>query len=313
MKKLEKAFQLFERAAAKGHEESIWILSVWKDVTMEWDALQEAFAKTEEPLGWWFAGEVSEDRASWERFDFYKKSAEGACSWGQVDYGKYFKNGRFVEQDEEVYLEWLEKAVHQNNPNAIYWLGDWFEDGGGDNKEKAVRYYHVAAELGWTGGMYVLANMLKRGEGCVKDLRQAVIWSPQSNNPSVIWDLLWETIRALESGATENFGCDFSQLCYSLGWGLYWYLYESLDWDDDHHQTDKKMAFSERCLDYYCSCVEEQQKSIFTFLLLWNQTTGVKGPGQMIAQMVWEGREDNLVKKFEQPQRGSARLKRIKK
>jgi hypothetical protein len=37
----------------------------------------------------------------------------------------------------------------------------------------------------------------------------------------------------------------------------------------------------------------------FTVLLCWNRTTGgIKGPGPMIAQMVWEGREDNLVKTF---------------
>jgi hypothetical protein len=32
---LEEQFQRFERAAAKGHEESIWILSLVKDVVME--------------------------------------------------------------------------------------------------------------------------------------------------------------------------------------------------------------------------------------------------------------------------------------
>jgi hypothetical protein len=36
-----------------------------------------------------------------ERFDFFKKSAEAGCSWGQVEYGEYFQNGRreFVEKD----------------------------------------------------------------------------------------------------------------------------------------------------------------------------------------------------------------------
>jgi hypothetical protein len=56
---LKRQFKRFERAAAKGHEESIWISSVVKDVKMTWIALKEAFAKTEEPLGWWFAGLLS--------------------------------------------------------------------------------------------------------------------------------------------------------------------------------------------------------------------------------------------------------------
>jgi hypothetical protein len=56
---LEGSFERFERVAAKGHEQSIWIRSVVKNLDMEDDALIEAFAKTEEPLGWWFAGYFS--------------------------------------------------------------------------------------------------------------------------------------------------------------------------------------------------------------------------------------------------------------
>jgi hypothetical protein len=81
-----------------------------------------------------------------------------------------------------------------------------------------------------------------------------------------------------------------------MGWGLYWHRYGTKSW---HILSKEIKAFEEQCLDYYCSCVELQRKSIFTFLWCWNRTTGVKGPGQMIAQKVWEEREDNLVKLFE--------------
>jgi hypothetical protein len=95
-----------------------------------------------------------------------------------------------------------------------------------------------------------------------------------------------------------------------LGWVLFWYQYGTRHWKRQH---DEKNAFGNRCLDYYCSCVELQQKSIFTFLLCWNRTTGVKGPGQMIAQMVWEQREDNLLETFEQSGGEEPEMKRIKK
>jgi hypothetical protein len=98
---LEGSLALFERAAAKGHEDSIWILSVVKDVEMKKTAWKEAFAKMGEPLGWYFEGILSDGR---EQFDFFKKSAEGGCSWGQVDYGEYFKLGAFVDKDEEVFF-----------------------------------------------------------------------------------------------------------------------------------------------------------------------------------------------------------------
>jgi hypothetical protein len=157
--------------------------------------------------------------------------------------------------------------------------------------------------------MQLLARMLRGGEGCAKDLRQAVIWGAKGDD-GVFWELLQEASGALESGSPEDFGYDFDQLCYLLGWGLYWYRYEMGHWK---YQSGENQAFGNRCLDYYCSCVELQQESIFTFLWFWNRTTGVKGPGQMIAQMVWEEKEENLVNVLEDPRRRSARLKRIKK
>jgi hypothetical protein len=117
--------------------------------------------------------------------------------------------------------------------------------------------------------------------------------------------------EALESEATEDLDCDFNQLCYSLGWGLYWYKYHSRSW---HEQDDEDQVFGNRCLDYFCSCVELQQNSIFTFLLFWNHTTGgIKGPGRMIAQMVWEARAENLVNTFEESAGKKPETKRIKK
>jgi hypothetical protein len=309
--KLEECFARFERAAGKGHEESIWILSVWKDAQLEWNAVIEACAKTEAPLGWWFVGELSDGR---EQFDLMKKSAEGGCSWGQVAYGDYFEYGRggFVEKDMKASVEWLEKAANQNSPQAMEELGHWFRDK--KDMEKAVSFYRAAAELGWKDSMGYLAIMLKSGNGCAKDLRQAAIWGAKEDLHAVFgtvfWSMLGKAKRLLGSGATEDLDCDFNQLCYALGWGLFWYQYESWTWKA---LNGEEKVFSDLCLDFYCSCVEMQQKSIFTFLWFWNRTTGVKGPGQMIAQMVWRGREDNLVKMFEEHDGEEPETKRIKK
>jgi hypothetical protein len=291
--KLGESFAFFEIAVAKGHEESIWILSVWKDMEMEKSIVKEAFAKTEKPLGWYLAGELSEWNSR-ERFDFYKRSAEGGCSWGQVGYGAYFYLGEFVEEDEKVHLEWLEKAANQNNPDAMGSLGDWFRTDGGDS-EKAVSYGRAAAELGRTVSMSWLSDMFRDGLGCERDLRRAVIWGAKGDFSTVFWELLREIRLQFKSGTKLD--CDFDPLCFSLGWGVYWYRYGSEDWEE---ASDEDQVFGNHCLDYYCFCIELQQKSIFTFLLFWNRTTGgVKGPGEMIAKKVWEGREDNLVKLFE--------------
>jgi hypothetical protein len=141
-----------------------------------------------------------------------------------------------------------------------------------------------------------LAEMLRNGEGCAKDLRQAVIWSAKGK-ATWFWNLLGDARRALEKRTTEDLDCNVNQLFYALGWGLYWYQYDEMRRLKDQHDQDK--AFGNRCLDYYCSCVELQQKSIFAFLLCWNRNVGVKDVGVMIGKMVWEGREENLVKMFE--------------
>jgi hypothetical protein len=287
------SFPLFERAAAKGHEESIWITSVVKDLELEESVLRQAFAKTEEPLGWCLAGRLSK----WgrEKFDFYKKSAQAGCSWGQVTYARYFRyGGGFAEKDEKVYVEWLEKAANHNNPLAMKLLGDCFRFHGGF-KEKAVAYYRRGAELGWKPSMKRLAEMLRGGVGYEKDLRQAVIWSAKGNAADLFWEVLEDIRLAFENGTIEYLDCDFDQLCYLLGSGLFWHQYER-----EALRPDVQNVFGNRCLDYYCSCIELQQKSIFAFLLCWNQSIGIKGPGQMIAQMVWEHREDNLVGTFEE-------------
>jgi hypothetical protein len=289
---LEEQFQRFERAAAKGHKESIWMLSVANVVEMEKYTLKEAFGKTEEPLGYYFAARLL-GYPSQEQFDFYKKSAEGGCSWGQVEYALSFKGWGVENENTEAHVEWLEKAANQNNPRAMQWLGDWFR-WEVEDKQKAVSYHRAGAELGWKMSMDFLSQMLGNGEGCAKDLRQATVWGAKGPEYcAVFWMVLAEAERALEEVATQDLDCDFDQLCYLIGWGLYWYQYGGEDWNWQPSNEDQ--VFGLRCLDFYCSCVELQQKSIFTFLLFWNRTTRVKGPGQMIAQMVWEGREENLV------------------
>jgi hypothetical protein len=172
----------------------------------------------------------------------------------------------------------------------MHLLGYWFHEKG--EYEKALSFFRAAAELGWKDSMYSLGHMLRDGEGCAKDLRQAVIWFARA---SPYWFLMeLEKARiAFEDDTTDKLGCDFDQLCYSLGWGLYWYMYGTEEWEQGDGEN---RAFGNRCIDYYCEDVELQQKSIFTFLLCWKEMVGVKDVGEVIGKMMWEGREDNLVK-----------------
>jgi TPR repeat protein len=286
----EESLKLFERAAAKGHEDAIWVMGVVEGVTDKND-VKEAFAQTKEPLGYYLAGKLS-DYQSDQQAEFYNKSAEGGCSWGLMER---------PDEDEDSGVEWLLQAAQQNNPMAMAILGGLAQD---EDVGKALSYFRAAAELGWKGCFDWLAGILSAEEGevegCVRDLRQAAMCSAQSGGDfDVFWYVLEEANRAFQEGKTAaDLGYDLNQLCYALGWALYWYVYESEDWKD---QWGEQNAFDLTCVSYYCTCVELQQESIFTFLLCWNRRSGgVKDVGLMIAKMVWEGREDNLVKAFGQ-------------
>jgi hypothetical protein len=111
----------------------------------------------------------------------------------------------------------------------------------------------------------------------------------------VFWELLGDARRASAAGGRTVLTVDLNQLCYALGWGLYWHAHGGGRWQK---RSDEQKAFDTLCLDFYCSCIELQQKSIFTFLLFWNREMGVKDVGVMIGKKVWEGRENNLVKMF---------------
>jgi TPR repeat protein len=283
----------FERAAGKGVEDAIFVQYLTESMS------KEDCAEMEDPLGYLCAGVLSEEDSR-ERFDFMKKSAEGGCSWGQVEYGRYFEQGQFVERDKQVWVEWLQKAVSQNNPSAMDELGEWFREKGED--EVALSWYCKAAELGWKKSMLPLAQMFRTGEGCAgEDLRQALAWYARGGAVDDFLEVLDDVRVTIIEDFDNGYDCDFDQLCYSLGWGLYWHVHGTIEWDDLEEENED---FGNRCFDYYCNCVTLQQESIFVFLCFWNRTfKGFKEIGTKIVEdHVWNGRHNWPVERFDDRQ-----------
>jgi TPR repeat protein len=271
-----RAFKKFERAAAKGNADASWILSVvgGMEMTEEETSLKTAFGKTEEPLGWYFAGLLSPLETR-EEFEFFKKSAEGGCSWGQVKYAWYFLEGfkGFSEQNESLYVKWLQKAAKQNNPDAMHWLACHYT--GKDGYEEQVwSYFQTAAELGWRKSMGFLVVIEPYGK--IKGWRN-VYWAARRDSTR-----FWTFLEA--AGKMREYN-KVNQHCYVLGWGLYWYKYGTDEWNQ---QGDDTQRFGNLCIDFYCSTVKLQQESIFTFQMFWKQKTGVTAVGILIAKYVWE-------------------------
>jgi hypothetical protein len=301
----ERTLQTFRSAAAKNHQDARWVLSVFEGGS--WEGLKDRFVQSDRALGWYIGALLANDTE--EKFNLVKKSAEADCSWAQVAYGLYFhraKEGDLVEQNDELYLKWLEKAG--DNCSANWRKGLYFSQVE-NSPEKALNCFRKAGGAGRRDAMEEAANFTKS-----KNLIGAVILSAKAvNYGPLFWNVLRDAMRA-EKTNRKNLDCDFDQLCYFLGWGLFWYRFGTMYWneDDDEEEDDemdeKTAAFSHRCLDFYCANVETQQKSLLTFLLFWNQTVGVKDVGRMIGKLVWEDRREHLVTLF----KNNRNQKRIK-
>jgi hypothetical protein len=152
-----------------------------------------------------------------------------------------------------------------------------------EERERAVPLLLFAAQRGWADDDGILAEALESGDGCERDLLQAVIWSAKHVQPTYWW-----MASAAKSKTSETLGCDFNQFCYLWGWGLYWYMYE--DWRWDTEADDENMYFGHACLEYYMKTEEMQKQSLRLFLWFWKEQVGSQGKdlGEKIGQLVCE-------------------------
>lgn len=83
--------------------------------------------------------------------------------------GYLYENGLGVDQDYKTAFNYYSKAdsgSSQNNPKALYKLGNFFYQGLGmnfKNKEKAICYYKKAAELGDSDSLNRLGEIYESG------------------------------------------------------------------------------------------------------------------------------------------------------
>jgi hypothetical protein len=118
----------------------------------------------------------------------------------------------------------------------------------------------------------------------VTGLFQAIEWAAKCSE-----ECFWNTMPFVPDRLDVNL--HFNRFSYVAGRALYWHIYDPETWDEADFDLTQ--------LEYYCACVELQQKSIFTFLLCWNQITGIKGPGTIVAKMVWETRADHPIEAYD--------------
>ncbi|MEE3608312.1 tetratricopeptide repeat protein [Avibacterium paragallinarum] len=81
-------------------------------------------------------------------------------------------------QDIEKALYWYKKAAAQNQPIAIYKLGEIYEFGKGVNKDlkEAFKWYLKGAKLGEIEAIISVAYAYYMGRGIEKDMKKAFYW-----------------------------------------------------------------------------------------------------------------------------------------
>ncbi|MFT3741501.1 MAG: tetratricopeptide repeat protein [Gammaproteobacteria bacterium] len=126
-------------------------------------------------------------------FKLYLCAAKQGHCQAQLVVATSYRKAIFGDADHHLALRYYEKAAHQNNPEAQFWLGVAYEFGNfyEDSKEaekaipkntedyslkdfeKAVRYYTLAADQGFPLAQVALGLLYDEGDKVTRDTKKA--------------------------------------------------------------------------------------------------------------------------------------------
>ncbi len=125
-------------------------------------------------------------------FELYKRSAEKGDPVGQMDLGNAYIDGFGTQADPNKGIEWLNKSVAQNCPEAIYALAACYMNGRGVtmDKNKAFELLTKSSSLGSANGTYGLSQCYLYGIAVAKDTKKAETLLKQSVAEGSEWGKL---------------------------------------------------------------------------------------------------------------------------
>ncbi|MGJ9459791.1 tetratricopeptide repeat protein [Oceanobacillus sp. CF4.6] len=117
-----------------------------------------------------FASILMEEAELKEAITWYQQAMQGDSD-AQLALGKFYKT---INRDNWAF-GWYEAAANAGNPDAIYWVGNYYFDGiiVDKNFKKAFTCYKKAALKGHPDAMNNYADMYFRGEYVEKDVQRA--------------------------------------------------------------------------------------------------------------------------------------------
>jgi TPR repeat protein len=157
-----------------------------------------------------------------EAFMWMKRAADqdhsGACYW----LGNFYRDGTWVNIDEQKAFEYYSKAADLGNADGLERLGGFYANGivVTEDSGAAFRYFQRAAELGNPKGQCQLGLCYLAGRGCRQDTEVAFHWitaAASTGHPAVVLLLkqVGLDIGKLIGGykqAWDRFGENFEQI-----------------------------------------------------------------------------------------------------
>lgn len=113
-------------------------------------------------------------------FQIMLQKAKNGDAMAQNNVAAYYKEAG----DCESAYYWYTQAIRQNDPIALYGMGQCHAMGCGTeiNYQLAALYFRMAADKGVREAQLVLSEMYERGIGVAQDYSQAVYWRNKANN-----------------------------------------------------------------------------------------------------------------------------------
>jgi hypothetical protein len=108
--------------------------------------------------------------------EWYTLAAEQGDRNAQYKLGEIFETGELVEQDMQAAFHWYRKAAEQNHPNAEFLTGLMYSRGEGTVKDDmlAAKWLQKAAANGHVFAQYHLAEILWHGRGVKQNKEEAL-------------------------------------------------------------------------------------------------------------------------------------------
>ncbi len=140
-------------------------------------------SKAEETiLGWYDDARRAEDERRYETAaDLYKNAADMGLLSAQLAYGRLLENGRGVKKSVEKAKEYYRSAAAYGEAEAALALAELLKKTGDrEDREDAVFFLRVSAELGSAKAQFLLAESYRYGEIPVTSENQVEYWYTES-------------------------------------------------------------------------------------------------------------------------------------